>query len=82
MIDLANETPLRVNAAAELLNVSRRTIQVWFDRGLEHTKLGRTLFTTREALQRFSAQETPETPKRGRPKKSPDILKELERYGI
>ena len=54
MIDLTKETPLGVEAAAELMGVSRRTIENWFKCGLDRTRLGKLVYTSREALQRFA----------------------------
>lgn len=53
-IDLAKETPLRIEQAAELMGVHRRTIENWLSRGLPYIKIGRIRFTTREAIARFA----------------------------
>lgn len=62
MIDLTRETPLRISELAAFLGVHRRTVESWLNRGLESVKLGRLMFTTLEALQRFAVQSpVPET---------------------
>jgi excisionase family DNA binding protein len=53
-LDLAHETPLRVEEAAKLFGVHRRTIANWFARGLPYVQIGRIRYTTREAIARFA----------------------------
>ena len=60
MIDLTTESLLRVDEAAKLLGVHRRTVENWFKRGLESTKIGRLVYTSREAIQRFSRPVDPQ----------------------
>jgi hypothetical protein len=59
MIDMNRERLLSINAAAQHLGVSRQTICNWFRRGLDRAKLGGRVFTSREAIQRFSIQNSP-----------------------
>jgi hypothetical protein len=54
MIDLKRERPLSVVAAAQHFGVHRRTIEGWFRRGLERVKIGGRVYTSLEAVQRFS----------------------------
>jgi len=65
-VDLRDETPLTLTEAAKVLppltgdrKVHVNTLRRWINRGvrgvrLEAVKLGRTLVTSREALQRFA----------------------------
>ncbi len=55
MIDLAKEQPLTVDQACEMFNISRGTLDNWFDAGLGRVKIGRRVYTTREAVQRHAA---------------------------
>lgn len=59
MINIATENPMSVDDAATLCKVDPRTIHAWFDRGLERVKLGGRVYTSREALQRFSERCSP-----------------------
>lgn len=54
LIDLRKERPLSVKRVAAVLDVERRTIERWFSQGLERIKLGGKVYTSREALYRFS----------------------------
>lgn len=56
MIDLTKETPLRIKEAAKLYDVHRRTIENWIGRGLECATIGRLVYTSKEAIQRFSRE--------------------------
>lgn len=53
MVDFVRETPLSVRRAAELLGVNPMTVRRWFKRGLDNTKVGGRVMTSREALNRF-----------------------------
>lgn len=55
MIDISRERPVSVKRAAAFMDVSQRTIERWFSMGLERTKLGGKVYTSRGALQRFAA---------------------------
>lgn len=59
MIDFTKETPVGVEAVATLFGVTRRTVENWFDYGLERRKVGGKVYTSREALQRFSESTEP-----------------------
>lgn len=54
MIDLTRERPVSIADVALMFGVHRRTVEGWFDVGLERIKVGGRIFTTKEALQRFS----------------------------
>jgi len=56
MIDFINEKILDVEQADEKFNVSPVTIRRWFRSGLEFAKLGGRIYTSLEAIQRFSKQ--------------------------
>ena len=53
MVDFSSETPLTVKAAAAFVDKEPITIRRWFTRGLDWCKLGGTVYTSREALNRF-----------------------------
>lgn len=53
-IDLTKEwPPLSVKKVARAFEVTNRTVERWFDRGLDAIEMGGKLFTTRAALQRY-----------------------------
>lgn len=54
MVDLIHETPIRATEVAARFGVHPKTVDGWFRRGLESAVLGRLVFTTHEAIQRFS----------------------------
>lgn len=54
MVDLVKETPVKLTEVATRFGVHRRTVENWFDSGLEHCRMGRLVYTTMEAIQRFS----------------------------
>jgi hypothetical protein len=56
MIDFTIEHVIDIESLAIRLGVHQVTIRRWFSRGLEHAKLGGKLFTSPEAVQRFSRQ--------------------------
>ncbi len=65
MIDIANETLLTIEEAAEKLKVSKATVTNWIKVGtkglrLEAIKFGSHWRTSEEALQRFGDQQTPQ----------------------
>lgn len=64
MIDIRKERPLSIKRAAAVLDVDRRTIERWFQQGLDRIKLGGRVYTSREALFRFAAQESRPVPSR------------------
>lgn len=55
-MSFATETPLALNDAARLFGVHRRTIENWIKRGLESRRLGRLIYTSREAIDRFAVE--------------------------
>ncbi len=50
-----HETILDVEAVMEKFDVSRATVKKWFKQGLEGFRLNRLLYTSLEAIERFSA---------------------------
>lgn len=54
MVDLARDSLLKVNEVAKRFRVHRRTVEAWMTRGLECVMVGRVLYTSEEALQRFA----------------------------
>jgi hypothetical protein len=71
VIDVASEKLVPVKKLSQQLDVHRRTIERWFEQGLDSIRIGRKVFTTRAALDRFARQQGsgPARKKRGRPKK-------------
>ncbi len=64
MIDLAKEDPIHVSEACKLFGVHRRTVEGWFNRGLEKVKVGGRIYTSREAVLRYlEATNKPKVPK-------------------
>ena len=63
VIDLTQERVVSINAAAERLGVSPKTVYVWaastHEPRLETVKLGGKRVTTLEAIQRFARQDEP-----------------------
>lgn len=55
-MSFATETPLALNDAARLFGVHRRTIENWIKRGLESRRLGRLIYTSHEAIDRFAVE--------------------------
>jgi predicted site-specific integrase-resolvase len=64
VIDLRKERPISIKRAAKVLDVDRRTIERWFQQGLDRIKLGGRVYTSREALFRFASQESHPVPSR------------------
>lgn len=54
VVDFVREKPINVTDLAGMLNRSPVTVRRWFAKGLEHARLGGTVYTTLEALNRFS----------------------------
>ena len=54
MIDLTRERALSVKQVVKQFDVSRRTVENWFSNGLEKTRIGRRVYTSLQAIQRFS----------------------------
>jgi hypothetical protein len=54
MIDLGKEHLLKIADVAERFNVHRRTVESWMGNGLESLRMGRLVYTSVEALERFS----------------------------
>lgn len=63
MIDLTKEKPLKIKEVAAKYSVHRRTVENWFKRGLEFVKIDRLVYTTQEAIQRYSQQNKAPTHK-------------------
>ena len=87
MIDFTTETVMGVADVSLLLRVHRRTVEKWFERGLEHVKLGGRVFTSKEALNRFAEQSRPlsESPRRRRNSEESELEamdRELEEAGL
>ena len=70
MLDLSKETPLRIDDVAELFKVHRRTVDNWLRQGLEKKKLGRLVYTSREAIERFSERQREPQPEQSSPQES------------
>lgn len=54
MVDFAKENVIDVQRLAKRLDVSADTIRRWFRQGLEKVKLGGRVYTSLEAVNRFS----------------------------
>lgn len=54
MVDFAKENVIDVQRLAKRLDVSTDTIRRWFRQGLEKVKLGGRVYTSLEAVNRFS----------------------------
>ena len=78
MIDVTKEDLLAVAEVAAWLNVHRRTVEGWFGAGLERVNIGGRVFTSRQAIQRFSDDSTrPTGSARSRRKNAPQDNAEL-----
>ncbi|HAN97712.1 MAG TPA: hypothetical protein DCQ98_09910 [Planctomycetaceae bacterium] len=86
MIDVTTERLITLKQAAELLQVQVRTIRRHIGQGLEVSRIGGRLYTSREAIHRFSQPVGPPTANREPPalsRRHTAILKALrERHGI
>jgi hypothetical protein len=58
MIDLINERPLSLQQVQSMFDVSRATAVGWLKNGLEHVRIGKRIYTSLEAIQRFSTPGT------------------------
>ncbi len=58
-MDLEKERPWSVARAAAFLGVHQRTIERYFEQGLERTKLGGKVYTSRAAINRFQRADPP-----------------------
>ena len=56
MIDIVKEQLLHFKEAAAFLGVHPTTIKNYFVEGLEHVQIGRVVYTTKEAVQRYAIQ--------------------------
>lgn len=54
MVTFATETPLRLKQVAEHFGVNRRTVEAWIAHGLEAKRIGKLIYTSLEAVDRFS----------------------------
>ena len=84
MVDVARERLIPINKAAITFDVSRRTIENWFEQGLDSVKLGRRVYTSLEAFERFAVHRQPKTKRGDEPKNSDadEAAAELQRrYG-
>lgn len=87
MIDVAKEDLLGVAEVAAWLKVHRRTVEGWFSAGLERVNIGGRVFTSRQAIQRFSRDSCapPEESRRlrkqrGRPRQTnAELVEEIRR---
>jgi hypothetical protein len=77
MVDFANEIPVKLSDAARRFNVSTRTMHNWIrgigtpqGRVLETAEVGGMIYTSLQAIQRFSTQRTIE---RGRSTRVPSL---------
>jgi DeoR/GlpR family transcriptional regulator of sugar metabolism len=61
MVTFAREQVISVKRLSKRLDVSQDTIRRWFDRGLEHVKIGAKPFTSLEALDRFAGTRDSQT---------------------
>lgn len=59
VVCVKSESILSVQGTMRLCEVSRRTVENWFDQGLERIWLGRRVYTSREALDRFKRTDRP-----------------------
>jgi hypothetical protein len=83
MLDLHSETVMDVKGVAAKFLVSQVTVYRWFDRGLEHFKVGGSVRTTLEAVQRFSGLDVvpPRPVRRAADKETQAAMKELAASG-
>lgn len=56
MVDFVRETVIDVDGVAEKFRVTTDTVYRWFKAGLESRKVGGKVYTTLEAIQRWSGQ--------------------------
>ncbi len=88
MIDFKTDTVIRLTEAASMLRVKYGTIHRWARYGvggrkLESAFLGGTAYTSLEALNRFSGQETsPEPAPQPLAKDHEDAMRDLARRGM
>lgn len=87
MIDFSTEQCLRIGEAAAELKIRYQTIHRWVAYGckgrkLEAAFLGGLLYTSREALQRFSGQAVPATEQPVVSKGHEEAMRRLARRGI
>jgi len=54
MASVINENLLTIREAARLLRVHAVTVRRMIDAGLEATRVGKRIYTSREAIERFS----------------------------
>ena len=59
MVDFPRETIIDVPGVVERYRVTPDTVYRWFKRGLEYARIGGKLYTSLEAIQRFSRQSEP-----------------------
>lgn len=75
MINLATEKPVSIKQVMELFSVHRRTVEAWFDKGLERVKVGGRVYTTMEAVGRFAEFDAGQAPGRARSVEESQSLK-------
>lgn len=63
MLSVANEQLLTIKAAAKLLGVTQATVRRHIAQGLDAVKIGGKVYTSREAIERFSRPARPVTRK-------------------
>ena len=86
MIDFANEQVIRLTEAAHLLRVKYGTVHRWARYGvsgrkLESAFLGGTAYTSLQALNRFSGQESQQPVAQSLGKDHEDAMRDLARRG-
>ena len=54
MLSVAHEQLMTIRQAASLLGVTEATVRRHIERGLEAVKIGKRIYTSREAIERFS----------------------------
>lgn len=63
MLSVAHEQLMTIRQAASLLGVNQSTVRRHIERGLEAVRIGGKVYTSREAIERFSRPMTAEVTK-------------------
>lgn len=79
MVTFAKEQVIGVQRLSKKIGVSPDTIRRWFRQGLEKKKVGGTVFTSLEAIDRFSDERTQ---RGGGGNELTESLNALERMGV
>lgn len=80
MVDFAKETVIDVQRLAKRLDVSADTVRRWMRQGLEKTKLGGRVYTSLEAVNRFSQPTTIRNP--ASEQRVADSFRDLKEFGL